>query len=179
MPEFFLPKGPSQPRSAITVTDRIVHTMAQGLGVNWFSTFDPKTYPAPEDDARWQRILDHATFLNINFVRFGQDSQFLTDDQGNFVPGHWSFDQLRRLNAWAEPRGVHIIADSWQLPEPFQFNPWPGAPRAWGADPPSTNWGSRTLMATSTGSWFPTSIHLRRVWAAPRCVGTTTSMNRC
>ncbi len=134
MPEFFMRQGASQPRSTITVTGQVMHTMAEGLGVNWFSTFDQKTYPAPEDDARWERILDHATFLNINFVRFGQDSHFLTDDRGNFVPGHWSFDQLRRLNAWAEPRGVSIIADSWWLPPPFQFTPWPGAPRAWGAE---------------------------------------------
>jgi len=118
-------------RTTITVCDQVVHTMAEGLGFNWYATYDPITYPTPDNEARWQRIFDHATFLNINFVRFGQGSECASDEKGSFIPGHVSFDQLLRLNAWAEPRGMSIIIDPFSIPEAFQFEPWPGAPYAW------------------------------------------------
>ncbi len=131
MPTFLLNNAEAN-RATITVSDKVTHTMAEGLGFNWFSTYDAATYPSPEDDDRWERVLGHLTWLNANFIRFGQSAFEMCDARGNFVPGHWSFDQLRRLNAWAEPRGVSIIADSWYIPKAFQFRPWPEAPYAWG-----------------------------------------------
>jgi len=119
-------------RCAITVSDRVVHTMAEGLGFDWFSTYEPSTYPPSNDDTRWQRIFAHADWLNIQFVRFGQSASAMCDDRGRFQPGHASFDQLRRLNAWAEKRGARIIVDSWIIPKPWQFEPWEGAPHPWG-----------------------------------------------
>ena len=114
----------------IAVTDRVTHTMREGLGFNWFSCYDPKTYPAPEDDERWERIFQHAEWLNMRFVRFGLVRTH--DEQGNFqLMQPAAFGQLRRLNAWAENRGVSIVLDPFGIPKPFQFVPWEGAPHPW------------------------------------------------
>jgi hypothetical protein len=131
VPTFLLSNAEAN-RVTITVSDQVTHTMAEGLGFNWFSTYDAATYPSPEEDARWEKVLGHLTFLNANFIRFGQSALEMSDEKGSFVPGHWSFDQFRRLNAWAEERGVNVIADTWYIPEAFQFRPWPDAPYAWG-----------------------------------------------
>jgi hypothetical protein len=119
-------------RQTIAVSDEVVHTMAEGLGFNWFSTYEPIAYPSPDDEVRWQRVFDHASWLNIQFVRFGQSARAMCDERGRFQPGHASFDQLRRLNQWAEARGVNLIVDSWFIPDAFQFRPWEGAPHPWG-----------------------------------------------
>jgi len=124
--------GADEKRLTVTVSERVIHQMAEGLGFNWYAAYDPRTYPAADDEARWQRIFEHAEWLNMRFVRFGQSGNALCDGDGDFMPGHFSFDQLRRLNAWAEVRGMHIILDPFSIPRPHQFEPWEGAGRAWG-----------------------------------------------
>jgi hypothetical protein len=126
------PIGTKTDLTKITVADSVVHTMAEGLGFNWHACFEPKTYPAPEDEARWGRIFGHAKWLNMRFVRFIQLGSAICDKTGNFAPGHASFDQLRRLNAWAERFGATILLDPFVIPSPHQYKPWPGAPTAWG-----------------------------------------------
>jgi hypothetical protein len=123
--------GADKTRQTIEVTDEVTHTMAEGLGFNWYAAYDPRTYPGPDDEKRWRRIFEHAEWLNIQFVRFGQSGDAMCDEQGDFVPGHFSFDQLRRLNGWAEARGMHIILDPFSIPKAHQFEPWPGARTAW------------------------------------------------
>jgi len=118
-------------RLTVAVSERVTHRMAEGLGFNWYAAYEPRTYPAPDDDARWQRIFDHAEWLNIKFVRFGQSGRALSDDTGDFTPGHFSFDQLRRLDAWAQCRGLHLILDPFSIPRAHQFQPWDGARPAW------------------------------------------------
>jgi len=125
-------QGAEARRVVVAVSNEVVHTMAEGLGFNWYAAYDPMTYPKPDDERRWERILGHADWLNIRFVRFGQAADVMCDERGSFQPGHASFDQLRRLNARAESRGVGVLVDSWQTPEAFQFAPWQGAPHPWG-----------------------------------------------
>ena len=127
----FVLHGADKMRQTIEVTDEVTHTMAEGLGFNWYAAYEPRTYPGPHDEERWQRIFGHAEWLNIQFVRFGQSGNAMCDEQGDFKPGHFSFDQLRRLNAWAEARGMHIILDPFSIPRAHQFEPWPGARTAW------------------------------------------------
>jgi hypothetical protein len=118
-------------RQTITVSEQVTHRMAEGLGFNWYAAYDLRTYPAADDEARWERIFAHAEWLNIQFVRFGQSGNAMCDERGRFRPGHFSFDQLRRLNAWAEPRGMHLLLDPFSIPRVHQFEPWPEARTAW------------------------------------------------
>lgn len=118
-------------RQTIEVSDEVTHSMAEGLGFNWYAAYAPETYPRPDDEARWERIFAHAEWLNMQFVRFGQSGNAMCDEEGRFVPGHFSFDQLRRLNAWAQARGMHILLAPFSIPRPHQFQPWPGARPAW------------------------------------------------
>ena len=120
-----------EPFSTINVTDEVTHEMSEGLGFNWYSSYEPATYPAPEDEPRWAKIFRYADWLNIQFVRFGQHCP--TDEKGRFqATDNNSFGQLRRLNAWAEAKGVSILIDPFSIPEPFKFKPWEGAPGLWG-----------------------------------------------
>lgn len=114
----------------IAVTGRIIHTMREGLGFNWFSCYEPETYPAPGDEERWKTIFRHAEWLNMCFVRFGVVGAH--DEEGNFRPvPPAAFEQLRRLNAWAEERGVSVVLDPFGIPRSFQYEPWEGAPHPW------------------------------------------------
>ena len=72
----------------IEVQPQIMRTMAEGLGFNWYSCYRPDTYPAADDEARWQKIMDHVTWLNAQFIRFGQGAHAIADKAGNFKPGH-------------------------------------------------------------------------------------------
>jgi len=112
----------------IEVSNEVIHHMSEGLGFNWYSCYESNTYPAPDDEIRWKKIFDHVEWLNMQFFRFGQNSDLISDENGCFKPGHSSFSQLKRLNAWAERKGVSILIDSWSIPKAFQFEPWEGAP---------------------------------------------------
>ena len=90
---------PDKP-TRVQVDTSKVHTMAEGLGFNWYASFPPEVYPAPDDEERWERILGHATWLNINFVRYGIRASDCSEKDGTFRPGAPAFDQLRRVNAW-------------------------------------------------------------------------------
>jgi hypothetical protein len=122
----------SQPGAAtITVSAEVVHTMAEGLGTNWFSGWREGTYPDPQDDERWDRLFAHLEWLNVRFIRFGQPAARLCDDVGRFQPhDEYTFSQLRRLDAWAQRRGVTLQVDLWSVPKRFQFDPWPNHPHA-------------------------------------------------
>ena len=124
--------GAARGESSILVTDTITHTMAEGLGFNWYSTYRPEVYPDPGDDRRWERIFAHADWLNMRFVRFGQDSSALSDKSGAFVPGHPSFAQLRRLSPWCAERGVNIVLDPFSIPAPFRYQPTAEMATVWG-----------------------------------------------
>lgn len=122
-----------EPFSIITATNDVTHEMSEGLGFNWFSTYEAKTYPARDDEKRWAKIFRYADWLNIQFIRYGQSCRFTTDEKGHFkATGDPSFDQLRRVNAWAEGKAVSIILDPFSPPAPFKFKPWEGAPGVWG-----------------------------------------------
>jgi len=125
--------GEASTQTTVAVSERVIHEMAEGLGFNWYAGYDPITYPAADNEARWERIFGHAAWLNMSFVRFGQPGHAMCDEQGSFRPGHPSFDQLRRLNAWAQERGMHILLDPFSIPKAHQFPPWPGARTAWDA----------------------------------------------
>ena len=116
---------------SITVSDVLVHRMAEGLGFNWYASYAPETYPDPRDEERWQRIFTHVDWLNMGFIRFIQHGSSICDQAGNFIPGHASFDQLCRLNAWAEEHGAAIVLDPFVIPKPHQYTPWDGAPTLW------------------------------------------------
>ncbi len=120
-------------RSTITVHDRVERTLVEGLGFNWYPGYQADTYPADDDDARWGRLLAHADHLGMNFVRFGLGRCWA--DDGAFVPDRQSFSQLRRADAWAKKRGIHIMLDSWSIPPAFRFPVWEGAPTVWGNAP--------------------------------------------
>jgi len=127
-----------EPFSTIHVTNEVMHQMAEGLGFNWYSCYQPETYPSPTDEKRWAKIFAYADWLNIQFIRFGQSSGPIADEKGHFKPGHHSFDQLRRVNAWAERKGVSLLLDPFGVPKPFKFTPWEGVPLVWGQRPPNT-----------------------------------------
>ena len=116
----------------ISVKNSVIHEIKEGLGFNWFSCYQEDTYPAPEDEKRWNSIFKHAEWLNIKFLRFGQFSKCMCDSKGNFMPGDQSFKQLKRVNRWCEEKDATIIIDPWSVPNNFQFEPWEGAPRPWG-----------------------------------------------
>ena len=125
---------PDSNRGIIEVTGEVLHRMAEGLGFNWYSCYGPETYPAPGDDGRWARIFAHAEWLNMRFIRFGQSAGRISDDAGTFRPDDLSFDQLRRVNGWAERWGASIVLDPFGIPKAFQYEPWPGAPGVWGRE---------------------------------------------
>lgn len=116
----------------IAVSSRVVHTMAEGLGFNWYSCYDAAVYPAQDDDARWERVFRHAEWLNMRFIRFGQSAGRISDASGAFQPGDVSFDQLRRVDAWASRRGVTLLLDPFAVPAPFRFEPVGRTPAMWG-----------------------------------------------
>jgi len=116
----------------VSLSDKPVRRMAEGLGFNWYSCYEPRTYPAPDDEARWRRIFAHADWLNINFVRYGQSAGKISDERGSFRPGDVSFDQLRRVDAWAAGRGASLILDPFSVPAPFRYEVWDGCPGVWG-----------------------------------------------
>ena len=123
-----------EPVSTIEVTNEVTHQMAEGLGFNWYSCYEPATYPAPEDEKRWEKIFGYADALNMQFVRFGQAARMITNENGHFeANSHHSFGQLRRLNAWAERRGISILLDPFGPPQAFKFKPWDGVPGVWGS----------------------------------------------
>ena len=121
-------------RGSIVVTDRVVGRMAEGLGFNWYACYAPETYPAPEDDERWAGIFRHAEWLNMRFIRFGQAAHKLSDKSGAFRPDDPSFVQLERVSDWACEWGASIVLDPFGIPAAHRYEPWPGAPGAWGRE---------------------------------------------
>jgi hypothetical protein len=105
--------------------------MAEGLGFNWYAAFSDNTYPAYDDEKRWKRIFDHADWLNINFIRFGQSCGHLSEDNGSFKSEHSSFKQLKMVSNWAEKRGASLILDPFCAPAAFRYDVWDGAPLVW------------------------------------------------
>ncbi len=126
------PLGSRSTPISIHVGDAVVRKMQEGLGFNWYSCFAPETYPAAADEKRWERIFAHVEWLNMRFIRFIQHGDLICDRSGHFKPGHASFDQLRRVNAWAERYGATLLLDPFVIPAPHQYQPWPGAPTVWG-----------------------------------------------
>ncbi len=119
-------------RTKVSIAGKpIIHRMAEGLGFNWYSAYDHKTYPLQGDGERWKKIFDHADWLNINFVRFGQASRQLSDNNGAFKASHDSFWQLRMVNEWAERRSVSLVLDPFSVPKQFCYEVWDGAPLVW------------------------------------------------
>lgn len=127
------PLGSKSTPVSIRVGDAATNIMKEGLGFNWHACYVPETYPASSDEKRWKRIFAHVEWLNMRFIRFIQLGDVLCDGSGNFMPGHASFDQLRRLNAWAEGYGATILLDPFAIPVPHQYEPWAGAPTVWGS----------------------------------------------
>jgi hypothetical protein len=119
-------------RTKISIADKkVIHKMAEGLGFNWYAAFPENTYPSYSDEKRWKRIFEHADWLNINFIRFGQASGQLSDNNGNFKESHNSFQQLKMVNSWATKRDVSLVLDPFSVPKVFCYDVWDGAPLVW------------------------------------------------
>lgn len=133
MPPFNLyPLGTKSSPVSIRVGNSVTNVMKEGLGFNWFACYAPETYPGPTDEKRWERVFAHAAWLNMRFIRFIQLGDLICDASGYFKPGHASFDQLRRVNAWAESHEAALVLDPFVIPAPHQYKPWAGAPALWG-----------------------------------------------
>ena len=121
---------------AVETTDNVIHTMAEGLGFNWHVSLpESDIFPKQEEEERWQRIFEHADWLNINFVRLGLSPRDAADDTGAFAPKPGeAWKRLARINEWAERRGVNLIIDPFSVPGPFRYKVWDGAPVVWGQE---------------------------------------------
>ena len=123
------------PQATITVRDKAVSRLLEGIGVNWCDAFgmggdrgmgqlnmslNTVCIPALDDEKHWALLLDDLTFLKAGCVRFLLPPDGFITKRGTMDFDCVHFERLERLCAWAGANGASIILDTIHVPRYLQ-----------------------------------------------------------
>jgi len=124
------------PQATITIGDKIISRLLEGIGVNWCDAFgmggergmgqldmplNTHCIPMLDDVNGWSVILEELTHLKAGCVRFLLPPDGFITKRGTMDFDSVHFQRLERLNAWAGANGVSIILDTMYVPRHLQI----------------------------------------------------------
>jgi hypothetical protein len=124
------------PQATITIGDKSVSRLLEGLGVNWCDAFgmggekgmgqlnmqlNTNCIPSLDDERHWMTLLEELTLLKAGCVRFQLPPDGFITKRGTMDFDCVHFERLERLNAWAGANGATIILDTMYVPHHLQL----------------------------------------------------------
>jgi hypothetical protein len=123
------------PQATITVGEKAISRLTDGIGVNWCDAFgmggergygqlnvalNTPVIPLLDDLENWTLLIDEMTALKIGCVRFMLPPDGFITRRGTMDFESVHFHRLERLNAWASANGATIVLDTMYVPRHLQ-----------------------------------------------------------
>ena len=123
------------PQAAVTVSEKSVSRLQEGLGVVWCDAFgmggdralgrrnaplNTTCIPPLDDERAWAILLEELTFLKVGCLRFLLPPDGFITKRGTMDFDSVHFERLERLCEWAGANGASIILDTVYVPRHLQ-----------------------------------------------------------